>query len=349
VYKDRGWSLAEDHINFTIGRQSFTLGQPEYALLAFRQILSNDSRQTATQQAAFLREYLYVVKSVLGENESCPPQLPLPYINSSVTRVYLGHERRLAEGEKQAATHVSLDQEYDQDLSVLWCQLEEQLAASANQGVLPTNFQPTQCCLNSQTDNLHHPLAVVEEPIIVEVTFRNPLKVSLLLSNLSLLWRFTIGTLSGGKESTSEQLGGEMITNEDTSSGKKDEIVTTEIIQEFYLGSEETKTARLKMLPHRTGQLNIVGVIYNLTSSQFGETSSNADGQQMLDSMIIRGRQDLKIQGPRLNLTKEDKMMLRHGTDRRLEPIITPPMPLMEVTLKHSCCLVRSKGSSEFK
>ncbi|MEQ2219875.1 hypothetical protein XENOCAPTIV_026599 [Xenoophorus captivus] len=103
------------------------------------------------------------------------------------------------------------------------------------------------------------------------------------------------------------------------------------------------------MLPHRTGQLNIVGVIYNLTSSQFGETSSNADGQQMLDSMIIRGRQDLKIQGPRLNLTKEDKMMLRHGTDRRLEPIITPPMPLMEVTLKHSCCLVRSKGSSEFK
>ncbi|MEQ2266093.1 hypothetical protein XENORESO_017949, partial [Xenotaenia resolanae] len=79
-------------------------------------------------------------------------------------------------------------------------------------------------------------------PIIVEVTFRNPLKVPLLLSNLSLLWRFTIGTLSGGKESTSEQLGGETITNEDTSSGKKDEIVTTEIIQEFYLGSEETKT-----------------------------------------------------------------------------------------------------------
>lgn len=62
VYKDRGWSLAEDHINFTIGRQSFTLGQPENALQAFRQILINDSQQTATQQAAFLREYLYVVK-----------------------------------------------------------------------------------------------------------------------------------------------------------------------------------------------------------------------------------------------------------------------------------------------
>lgn len=62
VYRDRGWSLAEDHINFTIGRQSFTLGQPENALLAFRHILTNESRQTATQQAAFLREYLYVSK-----------------------------------------------------------------------------------------------------------------------------------------------------------------------------------------------------------------------------------------------------------------------------------------------
>lgn len=62
VYKERGWSLAEDHINFTIGRQSFTLSQPENAVTAFRQILTNDSRQTATQQGAFLREYLYVYK-----------------------------------------------------------------------------------------------------------------------------------------------------------------------------------------------------------------------------------------------------------------------------------------------
>lgn len=71
VYKERGWSLAEDHINFTIGRQSFTLGQPENALLAFRQILTNESRQIATQQAAFLREYLYVSKV----NTSTPVQL----------------------------------------------------------------------------------------------------------------------------------------------------------------------------------------------------------------------------------------------------------------------------------
>uniref|UniRef100_A0A665TH95 Trafficking protein particle complex 8 n=1 Tax=Echeneis naucrates TaxID=173247 RepID=A0A665TH95_ECHNA len=279
VYKERGWALAEDHINFTIGRQSFTLRQPENAVLAFKQILTNDSRQMATQQAAFLREYLYVYKSVMGEKEASLPMLPLPCIHSSATRVYFGHERRLAEGEKQAATHVSLDQDYDQDLAAMWCHLEEQLVASANRGTVPVNFQQTQCCLNSQTDNLRHPLAVVEEPMIVELTFRNPLKVSLALSNLSLLWRFTPDAASPSKEKMPEEFMGETITNEETLA---------------------------------------LGV-----------------GQQTANLMVVRGKQDLMIQGPRLNQTKEDKMLVRHGPDRRLDPIITPNMPLMEVFFLH--------------
>uniref|UniRef100_A0A665T8C6 Trafficking protein particle complex 8 n=1 Tax=Echeneis naucrates TaxID=173247 RepID=A0A665T8C6_ECHNA len=280
VYKERGWALAEDHINFTIGRQSFTLRQPENAVLAFKQILTNDSRQMATQQAAFLREYLYVYKVTKVFNHvSSLPMLPLPCIHSSATRVYFGHERRLAEGEKQAATHVSLDQDYDQDLAAMWCHLEEQLVASANRGTVPVNFQQTQCCLNSQTDNLRHPLAVVEEPMIVELTFRNPLKVSLALSNLSLLWRFTPDAASPSKEKMPEEFMGETITNEETLA---------------------------------------LGV-----------------GQQTANLMVVRGKQDLMIQGPRLNQTKEDKMLVRHGPDRRLDPIITPNMPLMEVFFLH--------------
>nr|XP_040041142.1 trafficking protein particle complex subunit 8 isoform X1 [Gasterosteus aculeatus aculeatus] len=329
VYKQRGWSLAEDHINFTIGRQSFTLSQPENAVTAFRQILTNDSRQTATQQGAFLREYLYVYKSVVGGNEDRLPQLPLPCIHSSATRVYFGHERRLAEGEKQAATHVSLDQEYDQDLAAMWGHLEEQLVAAANRGIVPASFQPTQCCLNSQTDNLRRPLAVAEEPIIVEVTFRNPLKVPLALSNLKLLWKFTAEGAS-----PSEETAGEAITNEESLTEgmpQTDTVVTTQIILEFLMGPEETKMARLQLLPRRTGQLSIVGVVYNLAAAPCAETAPSSEGQQAVDFMLVRGRQDLKIQGPRLNQTKEDKMLVRHGLDRRLDPIITPPMPLMEV------------------
>uniref|UniRef100_A0A8C6T6J5 Trafficking protein particle complex 8 n=1 Tax=Neogobius melanostomus TaxID=47308 RepID=A0A8C6T6J5_9GOBI len=157
VYQDRGWSLAEDHINFTIGRQSFTLQQTEKAVDAFKVILEKESQQTATQQGAFLREYLYVFKVSEGLSE-----LPLPCIDSSATRVYFGPERRPAEGEKQAATHVSLDQEYDQDTATMWCQLELQLVCAANKGAAPSAFQPAQYCLHSQTDNLRRPLAVLQ-------------------------------------------------------------------------------------------------------------------------------------------------------------------------------------------
>lgn len=309
VYRGRGWSLSEDHINFTIGRQSFTLQQTEGAMGAFRLILEKESRQTATQQGAFLREYLYVFKNVVGGTESLP-ELPLPCIESSATRVYFGHERRLAEGEKQAATHVSLDQEYDQDNATMWSQLELQLVTAANRGVIPQAFQPTQYCLHSQTDNLRLPLAVVQEPIIVEVLLRNPLKVALSLSTLTLLWSFT-----ADGDST-------VFTNEHTPTTETDDIITTEVIPEFYMSPEESKVARMKLVPRRMGQLNVVGLNYSLSGA--GDT---AEGNML----VVHGRQDLKIQGPRLNQTKEDKMAVRHGRDERLNPIITPPMPLMEV------------------
>ena len=62
MYKGKLWSLAEDHINFTIGRQSFNLKQLDNAAAAFKHLLTADSKQSPPQQNAFLREYLYVYK-----------------------------------------------------------------------------------------------------------------------------------------------------------------------------------------------------------------------------------------------------------------------------------------------
>uniref|UniRef100_A0A3B3S3A2 Trafficking protein particle complex subunit 8 n=1 Tax=Paramormyrops kingsleyae TaxID=1676925 RepID=A0A3B3S3A2_9TELE len=320
VYKGKGWSLAEDHINFTIGRQSFTLRQPENAVAAFRHILINDSKQAASQQGAFLREYLYVYKSVSqASTEGVLPQLPLPCIHSFATRVFFGHDRRLAEGEKQAASHVSLDQEYDRELSQQWRELEEQVVAIVNRGVLPAAFQPTLYCLSNQTDNMRFPLAVVEEPIIVEVVFRNPLKVPLILTGLSLLWKFS------PKEPGWLLEGVLHLFDPQASQGG---LITTEVISEFHMSPEEKKVARLKLLPHQTGELHIRGVVYNLGClSHFPVVA----GSIFSDGLFVRGRQDLEIQGPRLNNTKEEKTSVRHGPDRRLDPIITPPMPLLEV------------------
>ncbi|XP_057698000.1 trafficking protein particle complex subunit 8 isoform X2 [Corythoichthys intestinalis] len=328
VYKGRSWSLAEDHINFTIGRQSFTLGQPDKAVHAFKHILTNDSRQTASQQGAFLREYLYVYKTVMNQTGVSLPNLPLPCIHSAATRVYFGHERRPAEGEKQAATHVSLDQEYDAEQAAVWRRLEERLAAAANGGTVPANFRPSQCYLDSRTDNLHHPLAVVEEPMVVEVMFRNPLKVPLALSRLSLLWKFRRHGHTG--EDAAEETEEETAADQDAADHQGEEPVTTETILDFHLAPEETKMARLRLLPHRTGCLTVTGVVYDLAAAPVPETGED-EGTQKVESVPVSGKQDLKIRGPRLNRTKEDKMFVRYGPDRRLEPIITPPAPLMEV------------------
>ncbi|KAM4688318.1 trafficking protein particle complex subunit 8 isoform 2-T3 [Discoglossus pictus] len=338
VYKGKGWSLAEDHINFTIGRQSFTLRQLENSVSAFRHILINDSKQPASQQGAFLREYLFVYKNVCQQSPESPlPQLPLPYINSSATRVFFGHDRRPADGEKQAATHVSLDQEYDGETSQHWKELEEQVVAVVNKGVLPQNFQLTQYCLSSNSDNSKFPLAVVKEPITVEVSFKNPLKVPLLLTDLSLLWKFQ-------PKDFSEKHNGEVkepVSNEKDliTKGKcVNDLIGTEEISEFLIGSEETRIARLKLFPHQTGELHILGIVYNLSTVQ---STSNVDGvapasgiptgKFISNGMSVRGRQDLEIQGSRLNSTKEEKTSIQYGPDRRLDPIITQQMPLLEV------------------
>lgn len=54
-------------------------------------------------------------------------------------------------------------------------------------------------------------------------------------------------------------------------------------------------------------------------------------GKYIPNGTSVRGRQDLEIQGPRLNNTKEEKTSVKYGPDRRLDPIITEEMPLLEV------------------
>ena len=58
--------IIQDHINFTIGRQSFNLKQLDNATLAFKHLLAGPSKQPVAQQNAFLREYLFVLKVGIG-------------------------------------------------------------------------------------------------------------------------------------------------------------------------------------------------------------------------------------------------------------------------------------------
>lgn len=61
VYQGKHWSLAEDHIHFTIGRQCFYLGDIPYALRSFAALM-REGKVPSNQESSYLKEYLYTLK-----------------------------------------------------------------------------------------------------------------------------------------------------------------------------------------------------------------------------------------------------------------------------------------------
>eukprot|EP00057_Strongylocentrotus_purpuratus_P020583 XP_011675057.1 PREDICTED: trafficking protein particle complex subunit 8 [Strongylocentrotus purpuratus] len=171
VYKGKGWALAEDHINLTVGRQSFNLKQLENATAAFKHLLTKDSRQPAVQQVAFLKEYLCIYKQLLttqsqdGQSLATLPQLPLPFIKKSATRILLASPKREQDTEQQdariSATSVTFGHICDRAEMGVWCNMEEAVAMVANkQKSLPSWFHYHPQLLHSGTDNSTSPLGV---------------------------------------------------------------------------------------------------------------------------------------------------------------------------------------------
>lgn len=370
VYKGKHWSLAEDHINFTIGRQSFNLKQLENATAAFKHLLTADSRQTTAQQAAFLREYLFVYKQLLGqtisEGNMYPgplPELPLPTLNSNATKVLLCNTSSPSTTPKESGKTcvVGVHLEEEEADNEKWHELEKHLVLSTcNGGSLPLNFRPTLHCFTDRTDNKYNPVGFVGEKVTVEVHLVNPLKITLVLTDVALLWTF-LPHVPNSKERSP------LISNEVVSVKNKlaDEIIYTQVLKEVTLTGNIEVPVQLSLTPQQMGELRIVGIAYNLGTSslqaQGGNTNATIIGTDgnltgtpvttttttaagtappaaptrpsYVSSIHVRGKQRLEVQGPRLNSTKEEKVNKVYGPDRRLDLVIKPQMPLLQVNL----------------
>ncbi|XP_050396209.1 trafficking protein particle complex subunit 8 isoform X1 [Patella vulgata] len=334
IYKSKHWSLAEDHIHFTIGRQSFNLKQLENATAAFKHLLGEDSLQVPTQQGSFLREYLFVYKQLLsqeaGENSSYGrlPELPLPNVNANATKVLLGKKSTPSENvRKTPASGIWFDE--DPANVTVWQKLEENLVKSANHGSLSAMFQQTIQCFTNHTENKYSPTGFVGEPITVEVNVENPLQVTLVLSEVMLLWSF-LPCIAGTDKP-------QLISNEISTGVKNnlaDEIIQTAVIKEVVLQGKESQPIHLTLVPRQPGELRIVGLAYNLgTTPQQPVVTlpGESNKSSYFSSVFVRGKQRLEVQGPRLNNTKEDKVNKAYGPDRRLDLVIQEEMPILQV------------------
>ncbi|XP_022096139.1 trafficking protein particle complex subunit 8-like isoform X2 [Acanthaster planci] len=361
VYKGKGWTLAEDHINFTIGRQSFNLKQLENSTASFKHLLTYQSRQPAAQQGAFFKEYLFVFKQLLttqsqeGSPQATLPQLPLPVINKPATRVLLTSPRRPQLPDTQMyATSVTFDRIFDPAECEEWQNLEEMaIMVASGQYTLPAGFRPNLQLLHAKTDNSTSPLVVVGEPVTVELVMENPLKVPLTISNLTLRWKFTPVSYEHVNKENPEQQPTVLSNETDILTGKNqpEEVVSTEVIPEVLLAGSEYKPVHLSVIPQQTGELHILGIAYSLAGQQNPNAKdeitviNDSGNRENPDSPLktnkkgshhgagvitVQGGQELDIQGPRLNSTKVERCSIMYGPDRRLDPVVVPPMPLLE-------------------
>uniref|UniRef100_T1GTT1 TPPC8 first Ig-like domain-containing protein n=1 Tax=Megaselia scalaris TaxID=36166 RepID=T1GTT1_MEGSC len=160
IYKNRGWSLAEDHIQYTIGKQAFTLKNIEIACEVFGFLLRSGSMQNAQQQQIFLKEYIQAMNEFL----TCHPPVASP--------LYV------------PATNVTINMEMKNE--IVWQKMEEMLVNSANPKVMV--FKPTKNLFTYQNPTVENPLSAHGEPIEIQTKILNGLKTSIFFSNIDLIW-----------------------------------------------------------------------------------------------------------------------------------------------------------------
>ncbi|XP_015778661.1 PREDICTED: trafficking protein particle complex subunit 8-like [Acropora digitifera] len=353
--------VPKDHINFTLGRQSFNLRLLEDAQIFFRQLLEYESLQEPEQQASYLREFLFVFKQLCDMKQKDKsqvndlPVLPLPVIQQESTRVIPCYQHSMLQSKHQnerlldgsvGTTNNFFNQslplnnqiaknsnwtsiglcsfadKFDPKVSRHWIQLEEETHESVSGVPLPPSFRPHVPCLSSKTDNSSRPHCVVKETVGVEVFLKNPLKIPLNLTNLLLLWKFT-----PKDQATS-------VSNEVS---PRDDVVKTEVITNFDINGSETKAAHFALIPCQAGQLCITGVKYRLSSVAINgpieeKFSTPPLTNSAMSAVSILGRLELEVKGPRLNNTKAEKTSVIHGNDNRLKLDVVPAMPLLEVS-----------------
>lgn len=111
VFENRGWSLAEDHIQYTIGKQAVTLKKLDEASAALAHLLRPSSLQSLMQQAAFLREYIATQKTLLQQtgNGDLLLDISLPKIVQNFTRVLVTSHPPVTIPNLVSATNININ------------------------------------------------------------------------------------------------------------------------------------------------------------------------------------------------------------------------------------------------
>ncbi|CAH2050377.1 unnamed protein product, partial [Iphiclides podalirius] len=306
VYTGSGWRLATDHVQFALGRLAGALRRPN-APQWLAAPLAPPSPQPPHQQAAFLREYMLAHQQWIEGAEGWSGRLPLapvPLVARGETRVRCAGPAPLAAAGRAPASAPNATPR----AALVWRRLEEMLLQAAH-GAPPLIFKPTVDLYTEGTDA--NPIVPQGEPIQITITLTNPLKIQLLLKDLELLWQFVpdVEDADGPKD---------ILNNEPyIASGRSLEsnVISRQKIQSFVLEGECNKRLTFSLTPLQVGRLLVKGLAYKLIN--IGE-----DGKENSNSVVISGKLDLLADG--------------NESDKRLQIIVIPPAPCLQMTFSET-------------
>ncbi|PIA54301.1 hypothetical protein AQUCO_00900680v1 [Aquilegia coerulea] len=279
VYKGNAWRYINDHVHYHIGKWYAVLGIHETAIKHMMLVLACGHQSIATQEL-FFRDFLQIVQK-LGKTFEVF-RLQLPVISMPSLKVIFEDHRTYA---SSAAVDVK---------ESLWKSLEEDLVPSIP--IMRTNWLESQPKKKYKDSNI----CVAGEAIKVDLEFKNPLKISLSVSGVSLICQ-----LSEKTDSVDSEVGDQHATDVDghlsTSVLQNDlelkklksswelnscnsSIVLSEV--DFTLGGCEKTKVHLAVTPQLEGVLNIVGVRWKLSGSTVGYHNFDA----ILEKKRVKGK-----------------------------------------------------------
>ncbi|XP_053954695.1 trafficking protein particle complex subunit 8 [Anastrepha ludens] len=308
VFQSRGWSLAEDHIQYTMAKQACALKRLEEASRSYSHLLHPDSQQTAQQQIIFLKEYIQMHTELMKRNpELGLLSLSLPQVSQNSIRVLLSTPTTMVNGQHEAASGIDIKSNSADEST--WQKMEEMLVSSAGLKKAFV-FKPTQFLFSKECPAVENPLAVQGEPIEIAVTVFNTVKCSITLNGIDLLWKLQ---LDNGEMLSNESL---YIHNEESSSkAAVSAAIKTNCVASVVLDERCEQSIFFKITPKLTGLLNIIGVV--------GEVVLTSEPTACLLGMLQFETPQVKVKG------KQSTQMI---LDSKLSIKVTPAVPSMSVS-----------------
>lgn len=280
VYEGKDWSLAEDHIHFTIGRLATTLNENNVTISEFAKLFTHPSRQRPAQQTAFLKEYIVALNEFIqnrrAEGDANLPCLEIPRVDNSSINVMLDvtDDNDVPTG-LIAASGVTLSQE-DTSSNCRWWQLEEKLVSYANNGSLPLLFKPSVSFLSNYTNNSTKPVTVIGESIDISVVLINLLNIPVTLQNIHLMWCYS-STCGNDKQ--------------------KGPLAQIHSVPLLILDPDSSTQVLLNIIPRAVGELHVAGICYSVLLTPTvdgGETLSVTGYQNLKPQSAVKTQPELR-------------------------------------------------------